>query len=98
MTNEDRIEFFHLLRSKFDEIEDLMESFGGKEKFLSVYCVGVFVPETDEAHEKYELMTGMHMSMEDELELMINTISDTYENHKDNPADGDPGFVDYWLN
>lgn len=98
MTHKERVEFFQLLRAKFDEIEDLMESFGGKENFLSAYCVGIFVPETDESSEKYELLTGMHMAMEDELDLMINTISDAYEQHKDDPDKGDPGYLDYWLN
>ena len=31
MTHEERVQFFHLLRAKFDEIEDLMESFGDRD-------------------------------------------------------------------
>lgn len=98
MTKKDRIEFFQLIRAKFDEIEDIMEAYGGKEQFLSCYCIGAFVPKTDDADEKYELMAGMHMAMEDELDLMLNTINEAFEDHKDDPDKGDSGFIDYWLN
>lgn len=98
MTKKDRIEFFQLIRAKFDEIEDIMEAYGGKEQFLSCYCIGAFVPRTDDADEKYELMAGMHMAMEDELDLMLNTINEAFEDNKDDPDKGDSGFIDYWLN
>ena len=36
--------------------------------------------------------------MEDELDLMLNTINEAFEDHRDDPEKGDSGFIDYWLN
>ena len=74
-----------------------MEAHGGMEQFLSCYCIGAFVPKTDDADEKYELMAGMHMAMEDELDLMLNTINEAFEDHKTIQTKRS-GFIDYWLN
>ena len=68
MTNKDRTEFFQLIRLKLDEIEDIMEAYGGREQFLSLWCFGAFVPETEESPDRYEMMTGMHIAMEDEFD------------------------------
>ena len=78
MNEKDRTEFFQLLRLKLDEIEDIMESYGGKEQFMSLYCFGVFVPETEENPDRYEMMAGMHMAMEDEFDLMSNTVKECF--------------------
>lgn len=100
MNKKERLEFFQLLRLKLDEIEDIMEQYGGREQFLSSWCFGVFVPE-DEEHdtERYELMAGMHMAMEEEFGLMSETMEDCFEKRKNNPdSDADSGTIDYWLN
>lgn len=99
MTNRDRIEFFQLLRLKLDEIEDIMEDYGGKEQFLSMWCFGVYVPESNESPDRYELMTGMHMAMEDEFDLMAGTVEQCFGEYKQDPDRGaDSGTIDYWLN
>ena len=98
MTNKDRIEFFQLIRLKLDEIEDIMEAYGGREQFLSLWCFGVFVPETEESSDRYEMMTGMHMAMEDEFDLMSLTLIECFEENRQNPDDKpDSGTIDYWL-
>jgi hypothetical protein len=63
MTHKDRTEFFQLLRLKLDEIEDIMEAYGGKQQFLSMWCFGVYVPEIKQDSDRYEMMAGMHMAM-----------------------------------
>lgn len=98
MTNKDRTEFFQLIRLKLDEIEDIMEVYGGREQFLSLWCFGVFVPETEESSDRYEMITGMHMAMEDEFDLMSSTVNECFEEHRQNPDDRpDSGTIDYWL-
>ena len=52
MDNEKRIELFHLLRIKLDEIENILEHYGGKDNYLSTYCFGVYTPEDDEDDEE----------------------------------------------
>jgi hypothetical protein len=98
MTEKERTEFFQLIRLKLDEIEDIMEAYGGKQQFLSMYCFGVYVPEEDENPDRYEMMAGMHMAMEDEFDLMSSTVRECFEDHIDNPDKGDSGTIDYWLN
>ena len=99
MNEKDRTEFFQLLRLKLDEIEDIMESYGGKEQFMSLYCFGVFVPETEENPDRYEMMAGMHMAMEDEFDLMSNTVRECFDDYRDDPENPrDSGTIDYWLN
>ena len=99
MTEKDRTEFFQLLRLKLDEIEDIMEAYGGREQFLSMYCFGVFVPETEDSNDRYELMAGMHMAMEDEFDLMANTVEECFKDHqRDQNGSADSGTIDYWLN
>lgn len=100
MTAEERIQFFLLLRLKLDEIEEIMEDYGGKEKFLSAWCFGVYVPEENEdTPERYELMTGMHMAMEEEFDLMSDTMVDCFENRRKEDGDeNDSGTIDYWIN
>lgn len=99
MTNKDRTEFFQLLRLKLDEIEDIMEAYGGKQQFLSMWCFGVYVPEDKQDPDRYEMMAGMHMAMEDEFDLMATTVEECFEEHRNNPdSDADSGTIDYWLN
>lgn len=99
MTEKDRTEFFQLLRLKLDEIEDIMETYGGREQFLSMYCFGVFVPETEDSNDRYELMAGMHMAVEDEFDLMANTVEECFKDHqRDQDNSADSGTIDYWLN
>ena len=98
MNHNERREAFQLIRLKLEEIEDIMESYGGKEKYLSVYCFGIFVPESDQDDEKYELMTGMHMASLDEYDLMSETLDEVFETRLTDEDEGDPGKIDYWLN
>ncbi len=98
MTRQERLEAFQLIRLKLEEIEDIMESYGGKKQYLSLYCFGVFVPESDQDDEKYELITGMHMAAADEYDLMIETVDEVFETHINDEDDGDPSKIDYWLN
>lgn len=98
MTHQQRIEFFQILRVKLDEIEEVMEAYGGREQFLSMWCFGIFVPETDESDERYEMMTGMHMAMEDEFDLMASTLEDCFKDYLFDPENnGDSSSIDYWL-
>ena len=98
MNHNEKREAFQLIRLKLEEIEDIMESYGGKEKYLSVYCFGIFVPESDQDDEKYELMTGMHMASLDEYDLMSETLDEVFETRFTDEDEGDPGKIDYWLN
>jgi|SRR6056300_822928 len=93
-----KMEFFHLLRVKLDEIEDIMESYGGKKNFLSTYCFGIYVPEDDENDEKYELMMGMHVADEEEYILMMEAIDECFQSNIDGPDNGDSSKINYWLN
>ena len=98
MDNEKRIELFHLLRIKLDEIENILEHYGGKDNYLSTYCFWVYTPEDDENDEKYELMMGMHIAEEYEHTLMMEAIDECYHSNLDDPEDGDSGKINYWLN
>lgn len=101
MTRQERLEFFQQLRLKLDEIDDLMDSYGGKEEFLSMYCFGAFVPgdEDLDTNDRYEFMCGMHMAAIDEYELMTDTVEDTFTNYLQDESDrGDSSSIDYWLN
>jgi hypothetical protein len=98
MDHNERREAFQLIRLKLEEIEDIMESYGGKKQYLSLYCFGIFVPESDQDDEKYELITGMHMAAPDEYDLMIETVDEVFETHINDEDDGDPSKIDYWLN
>jgi len=99
MNHNERNLAFQLIRLKLAEIEEIMESYGGKKQYLSVYCFGIFVPESEEDDEKYEMMTGMHMASPDEYDLMIETVDEVFETHIDQEDDeGDSSTIDYWLN
>lgn len=99
MNHNERNLAFQLIRLKLAEIEEIMESYGGKKQYLSVYCFGIFVPESEDDDEKYEMMTGMHMASPDEYDLMIETVDEVFETHIDQEDDeGDSSTIDYWLN
>jgi hypothetical protein len=99
MNHKQRIEAFQLIRLKLGEIEEIMEVYGGKKQYLSMYCFGIFVPESDQDEEKYEMMTGMHMATPDEYDLMIETVDEVFETHiNDEEDEGDSSTIDYWLN
>ncbi len=99
MTEKDRAEFFHKIRLKLDEIEDIMEEMGGRENFISLWCFGTFIPSEDEVNERYDVMTGMHMAVEEEFDLMASMVAKCFNEYIDNPDDDtDTGRIDYWLN
>ena len=101
MTDSDRNEFFKKLRLKLDEIDDLMDAYGGKEDFTSLYCFGSFIPgdEVLDTNDKYEFMCGMHMAAEEEFELMINSVVESYNDYFEDEEDSpDSSTINYWLN
>ncbi len=99
MNHKQRHEAFQLIRLKLGEIEEIMEEYGGKKRYLSMYCFGIFVPESEEDDEKYELITGMQMAMPDEYEVMIDTLDEVFDEHVNgDDEDEDSSKIDYWLN
>lgn len=86
------VEFFIKLREKLEEIQDLVDDHGFRDKFVSAWLFGL-EQDTRKNRVSISAMAGMNVSGLEELEVALSHIIDQYEEDED-----DPSNIDFWLN
>lgn len=92
MEDPKEVEFFIKLREKLEEIQDLVDNYGFRDKFVSAWLFGI-EQETKRDRINISAMAGMDVSDLEELEVALSHIIDQYEEDED-----DPSNIDFWLN
>ena len=92
MEDPKEVEFFIKLREKLEEIQDLVDDYGFRDKFVSAWLFGL-EQETKKNRVSISAMAGMDVSDLEELEVALSHIIDQYEEDED-----DPSNIDFWLN
>lgn len=92
MEDPKEVEFFIKLREKLEEIQDLVDDYGFRDKFVSAWLFGI-EQETKRDKVSISAMAGMDVSDLEELEVALSHIIDQYEEDED-----DPSNIDFWLN
>lgn len=92
MEDPKEVEFFIKLREKLEEIQDLVDNYGFRDKFVSAWLFGI-EQETKRDKVSISAMAGMDVSDLEELEVALSHIIDQYEEDED-----DPSNIDFWLN
>lgn len=92
------LEFLHKVSDKIEEIEDMVEDYGYKEKFLSCIVVGV-ISESDEHGSLLNSIYSMCIDSDEEMEKIEDFIKTTYSKLTKDKGDGmDSIFKDINLN
>lgn len=92
MEDPKEVEFFIKLQEKMEEIQELVDNYGFRDKFVSAWLFGI-EQETKKDRVSISAMAGMDVSDLEELEVALTHIIDQYEEDED-----DPSSVDFWLN
>jgi hypothetical protein len=88
----EEVEFFIEIKGKLEEIQDIVEKYGYRERFVSAYAFGVEQSNTEKSI-KIATMAGMNVSGLEELEVILSHIIDQYED-----AELDSSDIDFWIN
>jgi len=99
MKAKQRIEMFIEIKSKMDEVLDIVRANGAEKEFLATYCFGFSMDYTEDKDLSYEFLAGFNAESELEIDAMIDAVQRCYiENSTDDDDEDDSGSVDYWLN
>ena len=93
MEDPKEVEFFIKLQEKMEEIQELVDNHGFRDKFLSAWIFGI---EQDTEKDKVNIaaIAGMDVSGIEELEVAITHIIEQY----DEDDKMDPSDIGFWLN
>jgi len=100
MDRKERIEMFLLIRKKMEEIAEIVKEHKIGHEFMATYCFGLSCDESEEdTPQSYEFLAGYSVDERDELDLMFNVMSHSYESeHGDDDDDEPTNTIEYWLN
>ena len=89
----EELEFFIELRDKIDDISDLVDKHGLRDKFVSAFIFGVS-SDLEPGDEKMciRAVTGMTVVDEDELDAVLTHLYEQY-----NPEPDRSDSIDFWL-
>ena len=92
-SNIDELEFFIELRDKIDDISDLVDKYGLRDKFVSAFIFGVSAePQPGDENISIRAVTGMTVVDEDELDIVLTHLYEQY-----NPEPDRSDSIDFWL-
>lgn len=91
--NAEELEFFIELRNRIDDISELVEQYGFKDKFVSAFIFGLSGDvEPEDKKVCIRAITGMTVVDEDELDVVLTHL---YEQYNPEPERSDS--IDFWL-
>lgn len=91
--NIEELEFFIELRDKIDDISDLVDKYGLRDRFVSAFIFGVSAdPEPGDEKISIRAVTGMTVVDEDELDIVLTHLYEQY-----NPEPDRSDSIDFWL-
>lgn len=93
MEDPKEVEFFIKLQEKMEEIQELVDNYGFRDKFVSAWLFGI-EQETKKDRVSISAMAGMDVSDLEELEVALTHIIEQY----DEDDESDPSDVEFWLN